>query len=363
MKIDRAEPPLHEPAHIEQGLVCFADGAQHVLFEQECKILDIANCVPMVARGLIAVLEIDAGPQHRNHGGAEDEARLADDPRKAALYEQRLFHWPGLRAVLIRYALLKQPSVKERVTGAELELLDCAKSGHVAAQTNADGSARVTAMRNLRADAARLWDDLMGTAAIGGTAKGGICRLTLTDLDREVRDWFRKAAESVGCTVTVDDMGVMFARREGQRSRHATHRHRQSLGHATHRRQIRRQPRGAGGAGGGAHAARCRLYNLRTDRGRELDQRGGLALHAGDAGLGRVRRRVHARLGLQPDRPRRREVRRRAGGHRPARRRRPVAITRCRRSSSCISSRGRFWRRKASTSAPSRACRASAGSR
>ena len=51
-------------------------------------------------------------------------------------------------------------------------------------------------MRNLRADAGRLWDDLMETAAIGGTAKGGICRLTLTDLDREVRDWFRNAAEA-----------------------------------------------------------------------------------------------------------------------------------------------------------------------
>jgi N-carbamoyl-L-amino-acid hydrolase len=71
-------------------------------------------------------------------------------------------------------------------------------------------------MRNLRTDATRLWDDLMHTAAIGGTAKGGICRLTLTDLDHQVRDWFRNAAESVGCTVTVDDMGVMFARREGQ---------------------------------------------------------------------------------------------------------------------------------------------------
>jgi beta-ureidopropionase / N-carbamoyl-L-amino-acid hydrolase len=72
-------------------------------------------------------------------------------------------------------------------------------------------------MRNLRTDAGRLWDDLMGTAAIGGTAKGGICRLTLSDLDRQVRDWFRNTAQSVGCTVTLDDMGVMFARREGQR--------------------------------------------------------------------------------------------------------------------------------------------------
>jgi N-carbamoyl-L-amino-acid hydrolase len=73
-------------------------------------------------------------------------------------------------------------------------------------------------MRNLRTDAFRLWEDLMQTSAIGGTAKGGICRLTLTELDGQVRDWFRNTAESIGCTVTVDDMGVMFARREGQRA-------------------------------------------------------------------------------------------------------------------------------------------------
>src|SRR5947209_18083372 len=73
------------------------------------------------------------------------------------------------------------------------------------------------ALQNLRIQPERLWDELMETAAIGGTAKGGICRLTLTDLDRQVRDWFRARAEALGCTVTVDDMGVMFARRAGQR--------------------------------------------------------------------------------------------------------------------------------------------------
>ena len=72
-------------------------------------------------------------------------------------------------------------------------------------------------MRNLMTDPERLWGTLMETAAIGGTAKGGICRLTLTDLDRQVRDWFRAATEALGCTVTIDDMGTMFARREGQR--------------------------------------------------------------------------------------------------------------------------------------------------
>jgi len=70
-------------------------------------------------------------------------------------------------------------------------------------------------MRNLAIDAERLWGEIMETASIGGTAKGGICRLTLTDLDRQVRDRLKARAEQLGCRVTVDDMGAMFARREG----------------------------------------------------------------------------------------------------------------------------------------------------
>src|ERR1700742_4218056 len=73
-------------------------------------------------------------------------------------------------------------------------------------------------MQNLRIDAERLWGELMETAAIGGTPKGGICRLTLTDLDRQVRDWFKARCEALGCNVNVDDMGAMFARRPGQRN-------------------------------------------------------------------------------------------------------------------------------------------------
>ena len=73
-------------------------------------------------------------------------------------------------------------------------------------------------MKNLNIDAERLWGELMETAAIGATPKGGICRLTLTDLDRQVRDWFKARAESLGCRVTIDDMGAMFARRPGQQN-------------------------------------------------------------------------------------------------------------------------------------------------
>jgi len=70
-------------------------------------------------------------------------------------------------------------------------------------------------MQNLQINPQRLWDTLMETAKIGATAKGGICRLTLTDLDQQVRDWFKARCEALGCTVKVDEVGNMFARRPG----------------------------------------------------------------------------------------------------------------------------------------------------
>jgi len=65
-------------------------------------------------------------------------------------------------------------------------------------------------------NAVRLWESLMATAQIGATPKGGICRLTLTDLDRQVRDWFKAQCEALGCTVAIDEVGNMFARRLGR---------------------------------------------------------------------------------------------------------------------------------------------------
>ena len=69
---------------------------------------------------------------------------------------------------------------------------------------------------NLTIDSQRLWDMLMDTATIGGTAKGGIRRLTLSDEDRRVRDWFKAEAEALGCTVHVDSAGNMVAIRPGK---------------------------------------------------------------------------------------------------------------------------------------------------
>jgi len=70
----------------------------------------------------------------------------------------------------------------------------------------------------LRIQGARLWDSLMQMARIGATPKGGVCRLALTDLDRESRDLFVKWSQEAGCTVRVDQMGNIFARRAGRRN-------------------------------------------------------------------------------------------------------------------------------------------------
>ncbi|NIE62319.1 Zn-dependent hydrolase [Burkholderia sp. Ax-1719] len=68
----------------------------------------------------------------------------------------------------------------------------------------------------LRVNGARLWDSLERMAQIGATAKGGVCRLALTELDREGRDLFVRWAREAGCTIRVDRMGNIFARRAGR---------------------------------------------------------------------------------------------------------------------------------------------------
>ncbi|MEI6894405.1 MAG: Zn-dependent hydrolase [Colwellia sp.] len=61
----------------------------------------------------------------------------------------------------------------------------------------------------------RLWDSLMAMAKIGTTPKGGVCRLALTDLDKEARDLFVSWCVEQGCTIKIDKMGNIFARRAG----------------------------------------------------------------------------------------------------------------------------------------------------
>ena len=69
---------------------------------------------------------------------------------------------------------------------------------------------------SLRINGKRLWDNLMELAKIGATQKGGVCRLALTPLDRQGRDFFVSQARAAGCSIRVDGIGNIFARREGR---------------------------------------------------------------------------------------------------------------------------------------------------
>ncbi len=68
---------------------------------------------------------------------------------------------------------------------------------------------------NLRINGERLWDSLMEMAKIGPGIAGGNNRQTLTDADGEGRNLFKRWCEEAGCTMGLDTMGNMFARREG----------------------------------------------------------------------------------------------------------------------------------------------------
>ena len=69
---------------------------------------------------------------------------------------------------------------------------------------------------NIQINADRLWGSLMEMAKIGATPKGGVKRLTLTDLDRQGRDRFVGWCKEAGLAVTVDGVGNIFARRAGR---------------------------------------------------------------------------------------------------------------------------------------------------
>ncbi len=68
----------------------------------------------------------------------------------------------------------------------------------------------------LRVNGQRLWDSLMELAKIGATPKGGVCRLTLTDLDRQGRDLVTRWASAAGLRITIDKIGNGFMRRPGR---------------------------------------------------------------------------------------------------------------------------------------------------
>lgn len=68
---------------------------------------------------------------------------------------------------------------------------------------------------NLRINPDRLWNSIHELAEIGPGVAGGNNRQTLTDDDAKGRALFRSWCEGAGLSMGLDQMGTMFARREG----------------------------------------------------------------------------------------------------------------------------------------------------
>ena len=72
--------------------------------------------------------------------------------------------------------------------------------------------------KTVRIDEDRLWDSIMEMACLGALPNGGCCRLALSEEDRQGRDLFVKWAKEAGCAVSIDEVGNIFARRNGRDS-------------------------------------------------------------------------------------------------------------------------------------------------
>jgi N-carbamoyl-L-amino-acid hydrolase len=70
-------------------------------------------------------------------------------------------------------------------------------------------------MDKLSINGDRLWQSLMELAKIGATAKGGVKRLALTDLDKQGRDLVVGWGREAGLSITIDKIGNVFMRRAG----------------------------------------------------------------------------------------------------------------------------------------------------
>ena len=136
----------------------------------------------------------------------------------------------------------------------------------------------------------RLWDTLERSAEIGRFRDIGLRRLALSGEDKQMRDLFVDWAREAGCTVEIDRLGNIFARRAGSDP---------CLPPVAIGSHLDTQI--CGGRYDGILGVLCGLEVIRTlnDRGRDqarhrgdlLDQRGGRPLQPADDGLDGLRRR------------------------------------------------------------------------
>ena len=171
-------------------------------------------------------------------------------------------------------------------------------------------------MRNFKVDGDRLWASLMEMAKIGATEKGGVCRLALTDVDKAARDLFVRWCEDAGCSVGIDRMGNIFARRAGRD---------ESLPPVMTGSHIDSQP--TGGKFDGIYGVLAGLEVIRTlnDLGYETDAPIEVSAWTNEEGSrfapamvasGRLRRRLHPGGRPRVCRRRRQDHRRGARAHR-----------------------------------------------
>jgi N-carbamoyl-L-amino-acid hydrolase len=79
----------------------------------------------------------------------------------------------------------------------------------------ADASPRT---EKLTVNSERLWASILETAQFGGTPKGGIKRLSLSEEDRLVRNWLIQTAKARNYSIGVDDLGNIYIQRRGRES-------------------------------------------------------------------------------------------------------------------------------------------------
>src|SRR3954466_10020587 len=72
-------------------------------------------------------------------------------------------------------------------------------------------------LNKLRVNGERLNSTLQSTCTSWGALSNseGMCRLTCSQEDKDVRDWLVQECKALGCVVKVDTMGNIFAIRPG----------------------------------------------------------------------------------------------------------------------------------------------------
>ena len=149
----------------------------------------------------------------------------------------------------------------------------------------------------------------MRSGQIGPGKAGGLRRLALTDADKEMRDLFVTWCTEAGCTVTIDRVGNIFARRPGRDD----HLPPVLMGSHLDTQVAGGKYDGIVGVLAGLEVLRTlderRVATKRAAGARVLDQRGGRALHAAHGRLRRLRLGLRRRLGAGAARRRRQGLR------------------------------------------------------